>query len=566
MTNDSQQGKPHNSFRDAIESGRGSLAWVDLDKGEVHTVAQLPGFTRGIDFWGDLAFIGLSQVRESAVFSGIPLTQSLSDRICGVWVVNIQTGETLAFLKFEAAVQEIFAVSVLPGIRFPEIIDWDEALQAGSYVLPDEALAQAVQPPVTVESAQAHYERGNELYYQGKWSDAIAAFSQALEVQSDFLPARYNLGVVLGDTEQYDEAILQLQQVVAAEAAHADAYNSLGYVYSKQRQSLEALHCYQQAVKIRPDFAQAHHNLGMTLLQMGDYSQGWAECEWRWQTEQFHPLNCPQPKWDGSEIPEKTLLIHTEQGSGDAIQFIRFVPLARERCGKLILVSTPELMPLLATIPEIDELRTAGDISVSAFDYYIPLMSLPHVLGITLEEISHKVPYIQAEKLPVKSLPSIASLQEPKLKVGIVWGGSLTQANDKNRSCHLMDFLPVLELENIAFYSLQKGEQTKELAQLPPKLQLQDLSANLNTFADTAEFIQQLDLVIAVDTAVAHLAGALGKSVWTLLCYSPDWRWMLEREDSPWYPTMRLFRQNQPGDWVGVFARVREELELCRVN
>jgi uncharacterized protein (TIGR03032 family) len=546
-----------------LESGKGSLAWVDLANGKVQEVAKLPGFTRGIDFWGDLAFIGLSQVRESAVFSGIPLTQTLSERICGVWVVNIKTGETLAFLRFEEAVQEIFGVAVLPGIRFPEVIDWDEGLLGGSYVLPDFALAEAVSPPAKTESAHACFNQGNELYYNRDLVGAIALFRKALELQPDYLPARYNLGVVLGDMEQYEEAIFQLQQVVTAEASHADAYNSLGFVYSKQKQLLEALHCYRRATQIRPNFAKAHHNLGMTLLQIGEYPSGWAQSEWRWQTDQFHPFQCPQPRWEGQEIPNQTLLIHTEQGAGDAIQFIRFIPQAAQRCGKIILVCTPELLPLFQSVAGIDQLRTAGDIPVSAFDYFTPLMSLPHLLGNTLDTIPQDIPYLQVETAN-PNLLSTASMQNPQLKVGVVWGGSPTQANDKNRSCQLADFLSLLRLPDIAFYSLQKGERTVELAELPTNIGLQDLSGSLNTYADTAQVIQQLDLVITVDTSVAHLAGALGKPVWTLLCYNPDWRWLLEREDTPWYPTMRLFRQSNPGDWKGVFKRVKQELQRLR--
>lgn len=543
-----------------LESGRGSLSKVSLETGEVTAVATLPGFTRGIDFCGNFAFIGLSKVRESAVFSGIPITQTLTERICGVWVVNILSGEIVAFLRFEEAVQEIFGVAVLPGICFPEIIDWDDRLLGTSYVIPDEALAQVQMPERELETAHARYLEGNERYHEGKFEEAIACYRRCLELQADYLPARYNLGVVLGDLEQYEEAIAQLTQVVQAEASHADAHNSLGFVFSKQRQVAEAIYHYERALQINPKFSKARFNLGMTLLQMGNLERGWKECESRWETQQFTPFQCPQPKWDGSPIPEKTLLVHTEQGAGDAIQFIRYVPIAAQRCGKLILVCTENLIPIFSAVPGIAEIRTAGEIPLSAFDAYLPLMSLPYVLGSnTFESIPTDVPYLRVP--PLKRGLAIAPASS-SLKVGIVWAGSPTHANDRNRSCRLEDFLPVLRTPGVAFYSLQKGDRAADVAQLPEGIAVANLDDKLQDYGDTAAAIEQLDLVISVDTSVAHLAGALGKPVWTLLCYNPDWRWLLERDDSPWYPTMRLLRQAQPRDWEGVFVQVQQALQV----
>jgi uncharacterized protein (TIGR03032 family) len=562
-----------------LESGKGSLAYWDQAQQTLVGVAQLPGFTRGLDFWGNLAFIGLSQVRESAVFSGLPLTQTLTERICGVWVVNMETGETLAFLRFEAAVQEIFGVALLPGIRFPEVIDWDMALMGSSYVLPDAALANVVMPSADWEFAETHFNRGNELHGQGKLAAAIAAYRKCLELQPTYLPARYNLGVTLGDLEQYGEAIGQLEQVIGAEAGHAEACNSLGFVYSKQRQLDQAITYYEKAVQLRPDFAKAHHNLGMTLLQQGQFDRGWAEAEWRWQTEQFTPFQAPHPRWQGEPIPDKILLIHTEQGAGDAIQFIRYIPWVAQRCQRILLVCTENLIPLFRTVSGIDEMRTAGDISLTAFDTYVALMSLPCIFQTQLETIPQQIPYLQVPPKAQVHLPGAEDdrgkqnrgkqnpnkknqrKKNPGKKVGIVWAGSTTHANDANRSCTIQDFLPLLRVPNLRFYSLQVGERASEIAQLPPSLPIHDLSSQLKSYGETAAAVQQLDLVISVDTSVAHLAGALGKPVWTLLCYNPDWRWLLDRLDSPWYPTMRLFRQPQPQDWTMLFGEVKQALQ-----
>ncbi|MDT9341801.1 TIGR03032 family protein, partial [Trichodesmium erythraeum 21-75] len=489
-----------------LESGNGSLAKVDLNQRKLRTIAKLPGFTRGIDFWGNLAFIGLSQVRETAVFTGMPITE-LQERICGVWVVNILTGETIAFLRFEAGVQEIFSVAVLPNIRFPEIIEWDENLLANSYVLPDEALAETIKTTVEIAMAETHLLKGNKLYQKGELVEAIAAYQECLKLQPDLTIAKYNLGVALGDNQQYEAAINVLEQVINTEPDNADVQNSIAYAYSQKGELHKAIKHYEKAIYLNGNFAKAHFNLGITLLKNGDLKRGFAECEWRWQTGQFTPFQCPHPRWKGEDISNKILLIHTEQGAGDAIQFIRYVPLAAKLCQGIILVCLPELIPLFKNIPEIDKLMPPGELKLSEFDIYVPLMSLPYIFGTTLETIPANIPYLQS----TNSNP--INLTNTQYKVGIVWSGSSTHKNDGNRSCKITDFLPILQVPGVKFYSLQKGENRQELTQVPSNIQIEDLSYQLNNYADTAAVIEQLDLVITVDTSVAHLAGALGKNV-----------------------------------------------------
>jgi uncharacterized protein (TIGR03032 family) len=517
-----------------LESGNGSIATVDLNNGKLTTVAELPGFTRGIDFWGPLAFIGLSQVRETAVFSGIPITERLQERICGVWVVNIQTGQIVAFLKFEDAVQEIFAVSVLPGIRFPEIIDWDENLLASSYVLPDEALAdvpeerkQIIKPSVNYQqkTLQEEYNQAIELRDQQNWSEAIKQFEKVLQIQPGVVEAYYNLGIIYHHQNELEKAIANLQQ----------------------------------AVKLKPDFAAAHFNLGMTYLKSGCLNRGFAECEWRWQTPPFKPINCPQPLWDGKEMRGETLLVHTEQSVADTIQFVRYLALAKERCDRVILFCPEDVFPLLETVSGIDKLLSPGTISLSEFQAYIPLMSLPHIFGTTLETIPAKVPYIYP---PTNHPLRLRAKPKKSFKVGIAWSAIPTyDSNNDKDSCYLKNFLPLLKIPGISFYSLTTGKGVEELKALSQKSTIDDLSEKLDDLTATAKAISQLDLIITVDTVIAHLAGAMAKPVWLLLSYSPHWRWMLNRNDSPWYPSMRLFRQKQPQDWEGVFKEVEEELK-----
>jgi uncharacterized protein (TIGR03032 family) len=549
-----------------LESGEGSLAEVDLVQRTWRTVAQVPGFTRGIDFVGPLAFIGLSQVRESAVFSGIPLVERLRERTCGVWVVNIETGQTVGFLRFEAGVQEIFAVQTLQGVRFPDLLEWNDPRVAQSYVLPDEALSD-VHLPTREELARSpvfHLRRGNGLYRRGKLEEAIAAYRQALALQPDVPNGRLNLGVALGDAGEYAEAAVCLEQVIQAEPERAEAHNSLGIVMVRQREPHKAVAHYERAIEIQPDYVQAHVNLGMSLLQIGDYARGFAEWEWRTKTGRHGFIRSPHPVWDGRPIPDKTLLIYAERQAGDAIQFARYLPMAAERCKRLILVCRPDLMPVFATIPGIAQIREAGQVNVADYDAYLPLLSLPRVFGTTPETIPADAPYVDAAAMRRrKDNPALLLSPSPFPRVGIAWAARAATRGDRHLSCSLPQFLPVLRTPGIVFYSLQRGEPRQDLARLPSEIRLHDLAPQLGDFGDMGVVIEQLDLVIGVDNPVVHLAGALGKPVWTLLSHVvTDWRWGLEGGTTPWYPTMRLFRQGQPGDWAGVMEQVARELKM----
>ena len=540
-----------------LESGRGGLGWLDADSGQLRTLATLPGFTRGLDFAGPFAFIGVSQVRESATFSGIPLTRTLSERHCGVWVVDLRTGQIIAFLRFEAAVQEIFAVVVLPGICFPDVINDDATLIGLTYALPDAALREAV-VPTPGEGAQLHQDRGIAYHQAGELEQAATAFREALAVQPDFLPARYNLGVTLNDLERFPAAIVELERVVAEEAAHADAHRALGFAYSQVRDLDAAIRHLRQAIALRPDFAEAHLNLGMLLLMQGHYAEGWEHFDWRWRTPGFTPF-APHshPRWDGGPLPEGTLLIHTEQGAGDAIQCLRFLPQVAARCQQLLLVAPPALHPLVTGLAKNLSVMAPGTLAADTFDAYLPIMSLPRVLGVATEaDIPNQVPYLRAEphRLP---LPDAGGR-----RIGLVWAGSPRFGNDRHRSIPLPTLAPLFAAtgEDSQWFSLQKGEAARQRLALAEPERLHDLDPQLHDYGDTAAALSQLDLLISVDNAVAHLAGALGVPSWLLLPFNADWSWGLDRTDSPWYPSLRLFRQPTLGDWEEVIAAVAAAL------
>lgn len=411
---------------------------------------------------------------------------------------------------------------------------------------------------------------------QGQLEAAAKNYQKALAIDPQSARLHYSLGVVWQQLNDWETAIAHYQQAGAIDPHDRKVWTNLGALLQEQGDPQAAIDCYEKILSIDPEDAIAHLNLSIVLLQQGNWSQGWAEFEWRWRLPDKTPRDFAQPLWDGADLKDTTLLIHAEEGYGDTIQFIRFVPQVAQRGGRVVVECPPGLVRLLSTIPGIAAIIPFGT-ALPAFAVHAPLMSLPHLLGTTLETLPAEIPYLgkgaegrrgggdgknhqfRPTLTPLPPCPP-APLPLDRLKIGIVWAGNPLHQRASSKSTCLEQFLPLLNLEGIEFYSLQKEPRSRDLAEFPQRSQIQDLSVELDDFADTAAAIDCLDLVISVDTAVAHLAGALGKPVWLLLAHNADWRWMLDRDDSPWYPTMRLFRQTQRGDWADVFAKVTEAL------
>ncbi len=546
-----------------LESGQGSLATVDLSRRTWTPVAQMPGFTRGIDFAGPLAFIGLSQVRESAVFSGIPLVKRLKERVCGVWVVNVETGQTIGYLRFEAGVQEIFAVQVLHGIQLPEVLDWTDARVARTYVLPDAAIAEVAAPTKdTIErSAAAHFERAHEHRRKQALADAIVELRTCLDLDSTFPNARYDLCAALVDARRDDEAAVELLRLVEEEPERAEAHNLLGQLDTRRGRHFEARAHYQRAIDARSDNAEAHFNLGVSLLRAGNFVRGLPEYEWRWQTGKLTPLAAPHPKWNGQPIPTKTLLVYTEEGEREAVQLARYLPMAAARCGKLIVVCASRVAPLIATLAGIAEIRSAGQITVDEFDELLPLGSMPSVFGTTLETIPEAAPYFDLQILRRrKGEAARTSPNSRERRIGIVWSGSKKSPLDPAPTVPLEQWGPILRSPGVTFTSLQDEDRSDERCSVAAKTSIAGLATHIADHGDLALRIAELDLVVTIDAVAAHVAGAIGKPVWTLLGPSPHWRWGITGETTPWYPSMRLFRGDVDGDWTDVIARVAQSL------
>jgi hypothetical protein len=292
------------------------------------------------------------------------------------------------------------------------------------------------------------------------------------------------------------------------------------------------------------------------LLLDGKYEQGFAEYEWRWKLRRSPPRGFKQPLWDGKPFPNKTLLLHQEQGFGDSIQYARYVPIVKKLGGTVIVECPVELARLFATIEGIDKVLIRGA-PMPKFDVYAPLLTLPKIMGTTLKTVPAAVPYLKPPELRTVHLPVV---DRRLFKVGIAWAGRPTHRNDRNRSCPFSHFVELMGLPGAAFFSLQKGAAAEDLRKDACDALVMDVGQQIEDFADTAAVVQQLDLVISVDTAVAHLAGALGRPAWVALPLSGDWRWMRQGETTPWYPTMRLFRQKTRGNWDDVLAAVRRQL------
>lgn len=531
-----------------LSSGSGQLMRMKLGEAP-EVVAELPGFARGLDFIDRYAIIGLSQIRESSTFAGLPLTKRVEERQSGVWVIDTESGQIVAFLVFTGNVQEVFEIKVLPH-HFAAIVDGVSPFLASSYELPDNVLSNLA----PTDPVQGPLEVANRAHVNGDLDEALKLYQEVLQHFPDNQQANHQYGLCLADAKQWDAAISQIKKVLKQNPDNAEAMNSMGFAYGEIQQLDNAMVWFKKAIATDQQFAQAHFNRGMLLLKQEKYKEGWVEYDWRWQTPQFVPFKCDKPQWQGEDISEKRILVHSEQGNGDHIQFWRFLPLLAEKCKEVIYFGPENLAPLVAEIQGVSQSRIPGALSKDLFDVYCPLMSLPRNLDITLENLPAPEKYINIPKQVV------VSQLKGDFKVGIAWAGSPTHVNDASRSIPIKDMLSITTNSDAQFYALQMP-LTGEDRELLKKHQVTDLEPELPGYARTAALVDQLDLVITVDTAIAHLAAALGKPTWILLDRNSDWRWHENSDDSPWYPTVKLFRQSEPSDWSDVIEEVKNKLK-----
>ena len=407
--------------------------------------------------------------------------------------------------------------------------------------------------------AEAYLNRGNTLKELIRFNEALASYDRAIELNPNFTEAYSNRGNALKDLNRLDDALASYNRAIEINPDYAEAYLNRGFLLSELLHYKDAILDYDRAIAVQPNYLDAYFNKALCLLRIGDFKSGLNLYEWRWKVEELELRNrsFTQPLWLGDEnIQNKTILLHAEQGLGDTIQFCRYAKLVKELGARVLLEVPKSLLGLLSELEGVDQLIESGN-QLPDFDYHCPVMSLPLAFKTDIETIPNPSSYLAAannehekwaQKLGVK----------PKLLVGLVWSGNPRHKNDHNRSLTLQQLLPYLS-DQCEYVSLQKEVREIDRKVLADS-HIKHYEDELCDFTDTAALCESMDLVISVDTSVAHLAGAIGKTTWVLLPYFPDWRWLLDIENSPWYASIKIYRQPSRGDWDSVIQRVRQDL------
>jgi hypothetical protein len=421
------------------------------------------------------------------------------------------------------------------------------------------------------EMVEAHINLGSILQKEGRLQEAMSHYRQAQRIKPDSAEALTNLGSALQKEGRTEEAKEHYLAALRLNPGLLETRTNLGTAWHEQGRYEEALTAYDEVLRLQADFGPARWSRALVWLVQGDFERGWPDYEWRW-TQFDGPLRAfPQPRWNGADLGGQPILIHAEQGLGDTLQFIRYVPMVHERGGKVIVECQPALAQLVATVSGVETVVSHGS-AWPAFAVHAPLLSLPRIFQTSLSTIPAVVPYVHVTAELVAQWQSrLAEVAPPAvhggrcLRIGIAWQGNPKYVSDRKRSIPLSQFEPLSNVPGVTLISLQRGAGTEQLQSVAGRWRVIDMENSLGndpeSLLNLAAIIKNLDLVITCDTAIAHLAGALAAPVWVALPHIPDWRWLLQREDSPWYPSMRLFRQSCQGRWDDVFTRMESELQ-----
>ena len=412
--------------------------------------------------------------------------------------------------------------------------------------------------------AKAHFSRGIALAALERHAEALESFERALSRKPDYAEACNHRGMALHALDREAEALESCERALALEPDYVDAHNSRGIALFALKRPAEAAESYERALALDPEYAPAHWNLALCRLLLGDFAAGWQEYEWRLKAgpQSAARRDFVQPSWLGAQsLQGRTILLHSEQGLGDTLQFCRYAKEVAALGATVLLEVQAPLAGLLAGLEGVAQILREGD-PLPAFDCHCPLPSLPLAFRTDLRSIPSAVPYVRSD--PVRTAAWREKLGvATKPRIGLAWSGSAAHRNDRNRSVPLEQMLPLVD-ERAEWISLQKEVRASDAAVLASRADIRRVGGELEDFADAAAVVELMDIVVTVDTSIAHLAGAMAKRVWILLPFNPDWRWLLDREDSVWYPTARLFRQPTPGDWASVVRRLQGELGSIR--
>jgi Flp pilus assembly protein TadD len=399
---------------------------------------------------------------------------------------------------------------------------------------------------------------GNTRLEQGDPAQAVECFARACQIQPDFAGAHFNSVPALDALGRFDAAIAAGRRALELAPHSAEFCNGLGIALFDAQRVDEAIVYYDRALALRPDYAAAHYNRSLAWLTKGDFARGWSEYESRWQLPGVTHTPHRQPRWGGSVAAQTTILLDAEQGLGDTIQFARYAPLVKSRVGRVILRCQKPLAGIMRSLAGVDVLLAQDD-PLPDFDAWLPLLSVPQFFTSSIETIPGTVPYLAADESHVRFWQARIE-GDAGLRVGIHWQGNPAFPKDRFRSMPLSCFEPLAKLPGVRLFSLQKGAGTEQLAQRSATFPVVDFGLTLNEihgpFLDTAAILRCLDVLVTSDTSLAHLAGALGVETWLALPHVPEWRWLLDQEDTPWYPTLHLVRQSRVGHWADVFERI----------
>ncbi len=409
---------------------------------------------------------------------------------------------------------------------------------------------------------------GIVCFRKGRPVEAVEHIERAITLMPQAGLFHRNLCEMYRKLGRYDAALAAGLRAVELDPSDIHAHHNLGVLHYHRLEPEDAIRCAEAALRLDPGMPGAHFGIAEACLVRGEFERGWDAYEWRFKLGGAAPLMPPtdRPQWDGKPLPPgQTLLLIADQGYGDVIQFSRYLPWAAERCADIAVACSKELHPALAQFAGVGKLFDRWDDNPE-FSAWLPLSGLPRLAGTRLDNIPADIPYLRADPAKVAEWGERLDGLVPRgsRRIGIAWAGRPTHSNDDNRSTALATFAPLAELPGISLISLQKGAVQAQIGRYWGRAPLVNLGPEIRDYADTMAIIECLELVVTVDTSVAHLAGAMGKPVWIMLPYAPDWRWLLGREDSPWYPSARLFRQSESRDWQPVIARIATEIERAK--
>ena len=570
-----------------LDSGRGRLVTVDLQTGKIEPISQQPGYTRGLALSGPFAFVGLSRIRETATFGGLPLESQRDQLKCAVAVIDLRTGKRVAHFEFLSGVEEIFDLQLMPDMRNPFLAGPFAEQEGGQAIwyAPSRGVIPSrlpFVPPVDREPMRPVTDLDRSHASPSSQSlHTEAVFSQLATSAEAY--AAFQLGNQLVEADQFESALAHFQRAVDLNPQFAEALCNYGLNLQFLGRFPEAIRWLSKAIEVSPDAPAPHLNLAVTLFLNGELRRAWHEYEWRWKSprleNRLRAASQIAAPWDGSSLAGRTLLVFGEQGIGDEVMFASCLPELLEQTARCILACEPRLVPLFArsfsaaSVVSMEALQEPHSRrSLGRMDYQIPIGSLPRLLRGSRADFPRASYYLHAARPLVEAFGERLKRHATGLRVGISWRGGSTPEERRRRSSELRQWQPILALPNITFVSLQYGDTTEELAALQAELGVTvEHWSDVNPLVDLDRFAAQiaaLDLVVTIDNSTLHFAGALGVPTFGLISFpsSSSWRWFAAGDETVWYPQVRLFRRQHPDPWQGVLQRVADEIRhgfLC---